>query len=131
MTDRAVTVFVCVSCRQANLEGEGFDLPGRRLADVLRERLSADASITVTPVECLAVCTRPGTIALVGPDKWTYLIGNLDAETHIDQIVESARAFQRSETGIIPWKERPEPFRKGVVARVPPLGFSHPEQDPL
>lgn len=130
MTDRTVTLFVCVSCRQAKLEGEGFDLPGRRLAEALQERLSTDTAIKVTPVECLAVCSRPSTIALIGSDKWTYLIGNLDTDSHLDQIVESARAFQRSETGIIPWKERPEAFRKGVVARVPPIGFSHPEQDP-
>lgn len=125
----AVTVFVCVSCRRANPDGEGFHLPGRQLADVLQERLSADENITVTPVECLAVCNRPSTIALVGNDKWTYLIGNLDTETHLDQIVESAQAYGRSENGIIPWKERPEAFRKGVVARVPPPGFSHPEPD--
>lgn len=130
MTDPAVTVFVCVSCRQTNADGEGFHLPGRGLADALKERLSDDTRITVTPVECLAVCNRPSTIALVGDDKWTYLIGNLETETHLDQIVESARAYRLSENGIIPWKERPEAFRKGVVARVPPLGFTHPEQDP-
>lgn len=130
MTETAVTVFVCVSCRQQNPDGEGFHQPGRQLTEALRERLAADPQITVTPVECLAVCTRPSTIALVGPDRWTYLIGNLDTETHLDQIAESARAFQRSDNGIIPWKERPEAFRKGVVARVPPLGFTHPEREP-
>ncbi|MCC7252915.1 DUF1636 domain-containing protein [Hyphomicrobium sp.] len=130
MTDTAVTVFVCISCRQANPDGEGFHLPGRRLADALQGRLSADESITVTPVECLAVCNRPSTIALKGSGKWTYLIGNLETDAHLDQIVESVRAFQQSDNGIIPWKERPEAFRKGVVARVPPIGFSHPEQDP-
>lgn len=129
MAEAPVNVFVCVSCRRANVDGQGFHLPGRQLVDALQERLSGDAAITVTPVECLAVCTRPSTIALVGADKWTYLIGNLDTDTHLDQIVESARAFQKSENGIIPWKERPEAFRKGVVARVPPFGFSHPEQD--
>jgi predicted metal-binding protein len=130
MTDSSVTVFVCVSCRRMNPDGEGFHHPGRALADALRDRLAHDAPITVTPVECLAVCNRPGTIALVGSGKWTYLIGNLDTDAHLDQIVESARAYLASENGIIPWKERPEAFRKGVVARVPPLGFSHPEQDP-
>lgn len=130
MTNAAVTVFVCVSCRQTKADGEGFRLPGRGLADALEDRLSADDGITVTPVECLAVCNRPSTIALVGQNRWTYLIGNLETEAHLDQIVESARAYRLSENGIIPWKERPEAFRKGVVARVPPLGFIHPEQDP-
>ena len=130
MTDAAVTVFVCVSCRQMSPGGDGFHQPGRELADALHDRLAAERDIRVTAVECLAVCNRPATIALVGKDRWMYLIGNLEAEAHLDQIVESAVAYSRSENGIIPWKERPEAFRKGVVARVPPLGFSHPEQDP-
>lgn len=130
MTETGVTIFVCVSCRKTNPDGDGFHLPGRNLAEALQERLSADAAIRVTPVECLAVCNRPSTIALVGPHRWTYLIGNLDTEAHLDDIVASARAYQLSDNGIVPWKERPESFRKGVVARVPPLGFSHPEQDP-
>ncbi len=89
MTDEAMTVFVCVSCRRAAPDGgEGFDLPGRALAEALQERLCNDPHITVTPVECLAVCNRPSTIALVGRGRWTYLIGNLATETHLDQIVE-------------------------------------------
>lgn len=130
MTDNGVTIFVCVSCRKTNPDGEGFHLPGRGLADALAARLSSDDTITVTPVECLAVCNRPSTIALVSPDRWTYLIGNLDTEAHLEEIVASTKAFQLSDNGIVPWKERPEAFRKGVVARIPPLGFSHPEQDP-
>ncbi|HML42553.1 MAG: DUF1636 domain-containing protein [Hyphomicrobium zavarzinii] len=131
MTHSDVTIFVCVSCRRANPEGEGFHLPGRALADVLHEKLAqTDAShIKVTPVECLAVCNRPSTVAMVGPDRWTYLVGDLDAERHADQIIAAATAFQKTENGIVPWKERPEAFRKGVIARVPPLGFSMPEQD--
>ena len=127
MSDNAITVFVCVSCRRALPDGEGFDLPGQQMADALSQRLSDDRHITVSPVQCLAVCNRPATIALAGASKWTYLIGNLDSDLHIDQIAESARAFAQSADGIIPWKERPECFRKGVVSRVPPLGFSQPE----
>jgi predicted metal-binding protein len=129
MSDDTVTVFVCVSCRRAlpDGQGEGYDLPGVGLADALQQRFSEDQTVTVTPVQCLAVCNRPSTIALVGRERWTYLIGNLDTDLHLDQIVESALAFGRSSDGIIPWKERPECFRKGVVARIPPQGFSHPE----
>jgi predicted metal-binding protein len=131
MTDAAITIFVCVSCRRANADGEGFHLPGPELAEALRARLSAvDArDVLVTPVECLAVCKRPSTVALVGSGKWTYLVGDLDTETHLEDIVESALAFQRSDNGIVPWKERPAAFRKGVVARIPPLGFTHPEHE--
>ena len=81
----------------------------------------AGSGIAVLPVECLAVCKRPCTIALAADNKWTYLIGDLDADLHLDEIVGAAKSFAASANGIVPWKERPVSFRKGVVARVPPL----------
>jgi len=77
--------------------------------------------LTVATVDCLAVCKRPCTVALVGADKWTYLIGDLDPCSHVDEIVAAAKSFAASENGIVPWRERPASFRKGVIARVPPI----------
>lgn len=129
MTQSAVTIFVCVSCRRSRADGE-YDCPGPELAEAISKSLrDAEAQdITVTPVECLAVCTRPNTIAIVGSEKWTYLVGDLDTDAHLGEIVDAALSYQRSENGIVPWKERPPSFRKGVVARIPPLGFTTPEQ---
>ena len=124
MAEAPVTIFVCVSCRRSLGDAEeSFDQPGRGLADTLKARLAdgGQTSVTVTAVECLAVCKRPCTVALVGADKWTYLIGDLDPDTHAEEIVAAALSFAASENGIVPWRERPASFRKGVIARVPPL----------
>ncbi|HRN86967.1 DUF1636 domain-containing protein [Hyphomicrobium sp.] len=125
----AITVFVCITCRQMLPDGNGFLQPGRELAEILSQRLSGDKNVNVTPVQCLSVCNRPSTIALTGRNRWTYLVGNLETAAHLDDIVTFARAYGQSSDGIVPWKERPEPFRKSVIARVPPLGFIHPEQN--
>ncbi len=61
-------------------------------------------------------------------DKWTYIIGDLTL-AHADDVVAAAISFQRSPNGIVPWAERPQPFRKGVIARVPPLGFVQPDPE--
>jgi predicted metal-binding protein len=58
---------------------------------------------------------------LAGTDKWTYLIGDLDPDWHAGEIVSAALSFAASENGIVPWRERPASFRKGVIARVPPI----------
>lgn len=124
MTEAPVTIFVCVSCRRSLGDAEeAFDQPGRGLADTLKARLRDDGQtgVTVTPVDCLAVCKRPCTVALVGADKWTYLIGDLDPDSHAEEIVAAALSFAASENGIVPWRERPASFRKGVIARVPPI----------
>ena len=122
------TVFVCISCRRRIGDGEDqFDHPGPALADRVRELLSDDPSIDVVPVDCLAVCKRPCTVALAADSKWTYVVGDLDNITHCEEVAAAARAFANSDTGIVPWKERPETFRKGVISRIPPLAAPYLE----
>ena len=123
-----VTVFVCTSCKRA-IEGalEAFDLPGRDFAAALTARLGEDSSIIVEPVECLAVCKRPLTIALSGEGRFMYLIGDLDPALHLDDVASASKAYAATDNGIVPWRERPQTFRKGVIARIPPLGFKQPD----
>lgn len=119
MSTPDVTIFVCVSCRS----GEDADLrPGAAFLESLRARIEERAlSITVEPVECLAVCKRPATVAFAGPGKWTYVIGDLDSAAHVDELIDSAQSFAATENGIVAWKDRPACFKKGVVSRTPPL----------
>ncbi|HEY6980574.1 DUF1636 domain-containing protein [Reyranella sp.] len=122
MSESAVTVFVCVSCRRWRADGEAFDQPGHALASELRLRLRemSGSDVGIVDVDCLAVCTRPCTLALAGTGKWTYVIGDLEPESHVEEIIAAVKSFAASENGIIAWRERPPSFRKGVVARVPP-----------
>jgi predicted metal-binding protein len=126
-----VTVFVCVSCRASLQAAQACDRPGAELVDVLTQRLREAGAddVTVTGVACLAVCKRPATIAIAAQGHWTYIVGDLDLARDVDDIVTTILAYRRSENGIVPWKERPAPFRKGVIARVPPLGFVQPETE--
>jgi predicted metal-binding protein len=115
-------VFVCTACRLVVEDGDGAEnRPGIAFADALREKLAGDAAVDVRTVECLAVCKRPCTVALIADGKWTYLVGDLDTATHMDDVAAMARAYAASENGIVAWRERPQCFRSGVVARVPPV----------
>lgn len=117
----AATVFICVTCKGPDNSNES----GRALYDAVRARVRGlgECAITVAPVECLAVCKRPCTLALAGTGKWTVVVGDLDPETNVDDVIAAVRSYQGSETGIIPWRQRPVSFRKGVVSRIPPVGF--------
>ncbi len=123
MSEGDLTIHVCTACRRARADlPEGYDQPGLALAEALSAHLATRSSaIAVLPAECLAVCKRPCTVAFAADGKWTYLIGDLETDTHLDEIVSAAEAYAASANGIVPWKERPQSFRKGVVARVPPL----------
>lgn len=97
--------------------------PGPKFLEALNRNLRGSGSVRLwaQPVECLAVCKRPCTVAFAAEGKWTYIIGDLDEASHIGDLVSAASSYALSENGIVPWKERPPFFRKGVVARVPPL----------
>ncbi len=126
-----VTLFVCTSCKRPLGDGtEAFDLPGRDFAAAISARLASEGTasdIVVEPIECLAVCKRPLTIALSGEGRFMYLIGDLDPAAHLDDVVSASKAYAATDNGIVPWRERPQTFRKGVVARVPPIGFKQPD----
>jgi predicted metal-binding protein len=111
----AATLLVCVTCKSD--EGP----LGAGLFEALSKRLAAEPEIALQPVECLSVCKRPCTVALAAPGKWTYVVGDLKRESHLEDIAAAARRYAASPAGIVPWRERPLSFRKGVVSRTPPL----------
>jgi predicted metal-binding protein len=109
------TLLVCVTCKSD-------ERPlGAGLFAALGERLAGETDIALTPIGCLSVCKRPCTVALAAPGKWTYVVGDLARESHLEDIVTAARLYAASPVGIVPWRERPLSFRKGVVSRTPPL----------
>jgi predicted metal-binding protein len=114
----AATLLVCVTCRS----DEGPMGPG--LFEALGERLAAEPAIALQPVECLSVCKRPCTIALAAPGKWTYVVGDLSRDSNLEDIVTAARRYAASPAGIVPWRERPLAFRKGVISRTPPIALA-------
>jgi len=120
--DSAVTLHVCVTCR-AGEEGETTVRHGRRLHDALTEaqrRQDGDPSFRIGEVECLSNCSRGCSAALTGPGRWSYVYGDL-SEASVDDLLTGAARYAATSDGLVPWRERPTIFRKGVIARIPPF----------
>ena len=117
-----VIITVCTSCRAAGVQGE--DAPGRDLFLAVQAAASGHSRFVVRPTQCLSVCTRVCTISLSGEGRYTFLFGDLDPATDAAAIVDMAKACAAAEHGFVPWKDRPEALRKGMIARVPPPGWS-------
>ncbi|WP_208353428.1 DUF1636 family protein [Pseudaestuariivita rosea] len=113
-------LLVCVKCRHQEEIPEDEARPGEVLYNALNNT-SVPPAIKVTPVECLSNCSQGCTIALRGAERWSYVYGNLDAAEHLDVILEGASRYQATTDGLVPWRERPEHFRKNCIARIPPL----------
>jgi predicted metal-binding protein len=54
--------------------------------------------------------------------SWTYIFGGLD-QSCAHALVTGARMLAEAADGILPWRGRPDVLKRGLVARVPPLGF--------
>ena len=113
-----ITIFVCITCRRSS-DPDDFPRPGASLAAATLEAARGTA-IAVHRVRCLANCDRGLSAALKRDGGWSYVFGNLHAETDAPALVEGARLFARSSDGLMPWRDRPAPLKRGLIARVPP-----------
>ena len=126
-TDSGVTLHVCVTCRageegQENQADQAAPRAGRRLHDALTEALRRQDGaprFRIAEVECLSNCDHGCSAALTGPGRWSYIYGDL-SEASVDDLLLGASRYAATEDGLVPWRERPTIFRKGVIARIPP-----------
>ncbi|WP_299780650.1 DUF1636 domain-containing protein [uncultured Roseobacter sp.] len=117
-------LLVCVKCRRGLDIPEDERRPGQRLYDTLAQR-DMPPGIRIKPVECLQNCDYGCTIALRGGDRWTYIYGNIDEVSHPDILIDGAARYNATQDGLIPWRERPEHFKRNCIARIPPLENEH------
>jgi predicted metal-binding protein len=116
-----VVVSVCVSCKATDT---GV-IVGPEMFDAVKAALGeGDAAVMVRPVQCLSVCKRPATVAVTSPDGYTFLFGDLQTDSGSAALVSFVQSYQKSDYGLVPWRERAEVLRKGMVARVPPMRWS-------
>ncbi len=111
--------------RQNSSEPDGEPRPGAVLAAATAQA-AAGTEVDVRPIRCLANCTRGPSAAMRCNGSWTYVFGGLD-EHCADALIEGARLLAGAADGIMPWRGRPAPLKRGLIARIPPLNFSELE----
>jgi predicted metal-binding protein len=115
----AVTVVVCATCRDES----GSDAHPRAGATLAANAHAAAAGeVRVTTVECLGNCKRRLSAAILRDGCWSYVFGDLTTESGPD-LVMGAKLFAGSNDELIPWRGRPDSLKRGLVARIPPLGI--------
>jgi predicted metal-binding protein len=116
----APTIYVCVTCRPVG-DPDSPVRPGALLAAATKEAATG-TEVDVRPMRCLGNCSRGSSAALRCNGSWTYVFGGLDV-TCAFALVEGVRLLAQAADGILPWRGRPERLKRGMIARVPPLGF--------
>lgn len=116
-----VTLHVCITCRAGQTLGEGEITPGARLHGAILET-GVPEGIDVVAVECLSACSQGCSVALSAPGRWSYVYGRL-SDINAPDVIAGARAYAAASDGIVPWRSRPEIFRKQSLARIPPIAI--------
>jgi predicted metal-binding protein len=116
-----VVVSVCTTCKSA----DGDVVVGPDMFAAIKSALGGNEdAVMVRPVQCLSVCKRPATVAVTSPDGYSFLFGDLQTESGTAALVAFVQSYRKSDYGLVPWRERADVLRKGMVARVPPLRWS-------
>ena len=115
----SVTLHVCITCRAGQTLQEGETTPGARLYAAIVNK-GAPEGVNLVPVECLSACSQGCSVALSAPGRWCYVYGRL-SEANASDVIAGASAYAAAPDGIVPWRSRPEIFRKQSLARIPPI----------
>jgi predicted metal-binding protein len=122
----SAVIYVCTTCRRPD-DPDDYPRPGASLA-AAAIRAAENSGIAVQPLRCLANCKRGCSAVLRRTDpaapSWTYVFGYLDPSADAEALVAGAQLLAASADGLLPWRGRPEPLKRGLIARVPPFDFS-------
>ena len=115
-----VELLVCKTCRMGKPVEEGDTCLGAQLYEAIAQS-ELPEGVTLRGVECFSNCNEGCSIALRGGNaRWSYVYGRLDPEK-VGIVLDGVARYRATEDGLVPWRERPEHFRKNCIARIPPL----------
>ncbi|PMB41001.1 FeS-binding protein [Fischerella thermalis CCMEE 5330] len=119
------TLFVCKTCASVWQDGKRVgESGGQKLLKKLQE-LAQDWHLKdgfpIQEVECMSACSHSCVVAFAGSGKLTYMFGDLPVDDSAAAILECASKYYDKPDGLLPWSERPEPLKKGILVRIPSL----------
>ena len=125
MLNQKHNLFVCTTCGGKWEDGKRVgESKGEQLLKQLQE-FAEDSELqnqfSIQGVECMSACSHSCVVAFAAPGKSTYLFGDLPVDNSTFAILECASLYYAKADGLLPWSERPEPLKKGILAKIPAL----------
>ncbi len=125
-------ITVCTSCRKAGSEVRpGFELIERLRGAIDRAGAALPEAFDISGVACMAGCDRPCTVAYQCATKATYLFGDIDPDTDVDDLVAFARHYAFLADGWCSSVDRPGKLRNCTLARVPAATMAGEDSEAL
>ncbi|MCT7949287.1 DUF1636 domain-containing protein [Ancylothrix sp. C2] len=119
------TLFICKTCASVWKDGKRQGKSGgQEFIENLTEKYQnwdLRENFSLVPVECMSACSHACAISFSAPGKYTYLFGDLPVNESADAVLECAGLYYSKSDGNLPWSERPEVLKKGIIAKIPPV----------
>jgi predicted metal-binding protein len=119
------TLFICTTCASVWKEGKRVGTSGGQLLlnqlTEIYQNWELAPEFSLQAVECMSACNSPCVVTFAAAGKFTYVFGNLPVDGSASAVLECASQYYAKTDGLLPWSERPEPLKKGIVAKIPPL----------
>lgn len=118
------TLFVCKTCASTWQNGKRVgESGGEKLLQhlqLLAQDWELQNQFFIQGVECMSACSHSCAVALTASGKFTYLFGDFPTDGDASAILECASQYYNKVDGSLPWSERPEALKKGILAKIPP-----------
>ena len=116
-------ITTCDTCKRDGWEdGDMAQTDGERLATLIETAATGLTHVRTRRVSCLMGCKKGCNVAIQGPGKLSYTLGDFAPETEsASGIVAYAMAHAASETGQVPYRDWPQAIKGHFVTRHPPL----------
>ncbi|PLZ84591.1 FeS-binding protein [Fischerella thermalis CCMEE 5198] len=125
MNNKQHTLFVCTTCASVWQDGKRVgESGGQQLLQKLQQLAQTwelQHKFSIQAVECMSACNHACVVAFQAEAKLTYLFGNLAVDDSPSAILQCATQYYVNPNGLLPWSERPEPLKRGILAKIPPL----------
>jgi len=124
------SLLVCTTCASTWQNGKKVGISGGEILlkelSILHQDWDKRSQFKICAVSCMSACSHACVVTFASAGKYSYLFGDLpsDAEnisTTTTAILTCAEIYSDRPDGMLAWKERPEPLKSGVIARIPAL----------
>ena len=121
-------LLVCTACASVWKDGKREGKSGGQQFMEDLSKLAKDWELSdkfdIQEVECMSACSHACAVSFAAVGKYTYLFGDLPANEpeSVEAVLECASQYYAKPDGLLPWSERPKALKKGVLAKIPPLG---------
>ncbi len=132
MTDSLMThsLLVCTTCASTWQNGKKVGVSGGEILlkelSQLHQNWKKRSPLEIRAVSCMSACSHACVVTFASQGKYSYLFGDLPSDSEnisktAAAIFSCAEMYCDRADGILGWKERPEPLKSGVIARIPAL----------